>query len=149
MKKAHRAVAGLVAGGAILAAVPSVAASAQSTYQYVTVSNENGVIRINTQMPGQPLFGASVDTNTGQVCTGFSYQIPFCVTVPVSIGASIRDPFGGKPPVVVDADPSDGSVGVGTQLGDQPLLSVRFYPGTGTVCAGFSYQIPFCVPPSS
>ena len=46
--------------------------------------------------------------------------------------------------VTVDKDPSDGSIGVSTQLGNQPLLSAEYYT-RGELCAGFSYEIPFCV----
>ena len=59
---------------------------------------------------------------------------------PAAHGAS--DPIGGAV-VTVDADPSDGSVGVGTGLPGQPLLSARYQ--NGEVCTGFSYQMPFCV----
>ena len=31
-----------------------------------------------TGVPGQPLLGGSVDTNTGRACVGFSYQVPQC-----------------------------------------------------------------------
>jgi hypothetical protein len=140
MRKSRTALAGLVAGAAILSAAPS----AHASYQYVTVSNENGVVTVSTQLPHQPLVGMSYDTKTGRLCVGFSLQVPFCRTLPLD-AISVQDPFDGQPPVIVDADSSDGRIGVGTQLPGQPLLSVWYYPGTGTLCTGFSYQIPFCV----
>ncbi|MCA1823470.1 MAG: hypothetical protein LC640_04250 [Frankia sp.] len=48
-----------------------------------TVDVENSYVSVGTAMPGQPLFGAYVNGETGKACTGFSYQIPFCVQSPV------------------------------------------------------------------
>ena len=59
---------------------------------------------------------------------------------PAAHGAA--DPFGDDDPVVIDADGSDGSIGVYTGLPGQPLLGARVQ--NGTVCVGFSYQVPFC-----
>lgn len=36
-------------------------------------------------------------------------------------------------------------VGVGTSIPGQPLVAVYYYKQTGTLCAGFSYQVPQCV----
>lgn len=139
--KVRTVLAGVVAGIAALTAAPAGA----SAYEYVKVSEYNGTYYVNTSIPGQPLFGASVNPASGRVCIGFSYQVPFC-TIPVGELISIQDPFDGQPPVVVDADGSDGSVGVGTWFGPrQPLLGVRYNTVTGELCAGFSYQIPICV----
>lgn len=140
MPKARTALASLIAGAALLSTAPS----AGATFDYVTVTDENGVITVSTQLPGQPLLGASYYRNTGKVCVGFSYQIPFCRVLPVD-AIAFDDPFDGQPPVVVDADPSDGTVGVYTGVPGQPLLGVRVDLRTGEVCAGFSYQVPFCV----
>lgn len=38
---------------------------------------------VGTGIPGQPLFGARWDKATGEVCVGFSYQIPQCVGGPI------------------------------------------------------------------
>ena len=139
MLKTRIAAATLAAGAAFVSSAPAGAA-----YDYVKVTNENGVVTLTTQIPGQPLLGARVDTNTGEVCVGFSYQVPFCRTLPLD-AISFQDPFQGVPPVVVDADASDGSVGVYTQLPGQPLLGVRYETANARLCVGFSYQIPFCV----
>jgi hypothetical protein len=141
MLKSRTALAGLVAGAAFVSAAPS----AHASYQYVTVSNENGVVVVSTQLPGQPLLGVSYDTKTGRLCVGFSLEVPFCRTLPVD-AIGVQDPFDGQPPVIVDANSADdGRIGVGTQLPGQPLVSVWYYTATGRLCAGFSYQIPFCV----
>jgi hypothetical protein len=139
MPKIRLAVAGLVAAASVFSAAPAGAA-----YEYVTVTHENGVIGVSTQLPGQPLVGAFVDTKTGLVCVGFSYQVPFCRTLPLD-AISIQDPFDGQPPLVVDTDASDGSVGVYTQLPGQPLVGVRYETANARLCVGFSYQIPFCI----
>ena len=54
-----------------------------------------------------------------------------------------------KLPVQVYTRNDQHGVGVGTALGDQPLVGVWTYDGR--VCAGMSYQIPFCVqtPPTN
>ena len=44
--------------------------------------DENGA-GVGTGIPGQPLVGARWDRNTGEVCVGFSYQIPQCVGGPI------------------------------------------------------------------
>jgi hypothetical protein len=146
MIKARRAIAGVIAGAAILAALPFAANAASSPVE-VSVKNEGGVIRFGSRMGTQPLFGGHFDTNTGKGCVGFSYQVPQCVQVPLdAIDLSVSDPFGGQSPLIVDTDPSDdGRIGVGSQIGRQPLLSVWYYPATGRLCAGFSYQVPFCM----
>jgi hypothetical protein len=140
MLKSRTALAGIAAGAAIVSAAPS----AHAAYDYVKVSNENGVVSVTTQIPGQPLVGASYDTKTGRLCIGVSLQVPFCRTLPLD-AISVQDPFNGTPPVIVDTDSSDGVIGIGTQLPGQPLLSVWYYTQTGRLCAGFSQQIPLCV----
>jgi hypothetical protein len=137
MLKVRTALAGLVAGAAIVSAAPVVQAAPPSP---VTVSFENGVLSVGTQLPGQPLVGASVNTRTGRVCAGFSYQVPVC-TIAILDLISVEDPG----VVTVDADASDGRVGVSTQVPGQPLLSVGYYTADAKVCVGFSYQIPACV----
>ncbi|MDQ1713314.1 MAG: hypothetical protein QOE45_2764 [Frankiaceae bacterium] len=140
MLKSRIALAAIVAGAAVVSGAPSASAATD----YVKVSNDNGVISVTTELPGQPLVGASYDTKTGRVCIGVSLQVPFCRTLPLD-AISVQDPFDGQPPVVVDLNSSDGVVGVGTQLPGQPLLSVWYYTQTGRLCAGFSEQVPFCV----
>ena len=139
MIKARRAIAGIAAGAAILAAAPVAANATAKPYEYLTVSNEGGVVRVSTQMPGQPLLGASVDTNTGRACVGFSYQMPTCVNVGIGIATSAQTIL------TVDSDPSDGRVGVFTQLGGQPLVAITYNFFSGALCAGFSYQVPICI----
>jgi hypothetical protein len=71
----------LLVGLGAATAVPLIAAPTASAASVddVTVSNESGVVRVSTQLPGQPLVGASADSNTGEVCVGFSLQVPQCV----------------------------------------------------------------------
>jgi len=49
----------------------------------VTVRNDENGIGVGTGIPGQPLAGARYDYATGELCVGFSYQVPFCVRGPV------------------------------------------------------------------
>lgn len=77
MPRLRTALAGLVAGAAIVSTAPSAAA-----YEYVTVSTEDGVVSVSTQVPGQPLLSVSVDTRTGRVCVGWSYLPPHCQDLP-------------------------------------------------------------------
>jgi hypothetical protein len=137
MPNVRTVLTGTVAGVALFAA-PS-ALAAQSTGP-VSVSYENGVLSVGTTLPGQPLVGATVNTRTGRVCAGFSYQMPVCATLPLP-DISYQDPG----VVTVDSDASDGSVGVYTQIPGQPLLSVTYYTANSRVCAGFSKQVPVCV----
>ena len=57
--------------------------------------------------------------------------------VAVPVGAAVSSPV----TVVVRHD-SHG-VGVGTSFGHQPLVGAGTYDGN--VCAGFSYEVPFCI----
>ena len=144
MNKARKALAAVAAGAAAatIAFVPG-AQAASSSQQYVTVTNQNGVVRVGTSLPGQPLFGASIDTNTGTVCVGFSYQIPFCASAgigPISTTAAAQ-PL----PVYVDADDSDGVVGAGARIGTGSLFGVSYSKVTGQACAGVGMQRPTCV----
>lgn len=68
--------------GAAFATVPAQAAEPLSEYVRVRV-DDNGV-GVGTSLPGQPLFGARYDKNTGVVCVGFSYQVPQCVGGPIN-----------------------------------------------------------------
>lgn len=147
MTKARKAVACIVAGAAAaaLAFAPTAATSAADLGdlgEYVTVSNEGGVIHIGTGVPGQPLVGASVDTNTGNVCVGFSYQRPLCTFERSAIGATTSSAI--PSPVWVDADASDGSIGAGVRIGTGSIVAVRYYTTTGQLCAGIGMQRPFC-----
>ena len=128
---------GILAGVALVSAAPT--AGAAPTLP-VSVSFEDGVLRVHSGLPGQPLLNASVNTKTGKVCAGFSYQVPVCSIAVLDL-VSVSDPG----LVTIDTDASDGSVGVSTQIPGQPLLSVRYYTEDAKVCAGFSEQIPVCV----
>ena len=119
--------------------------AASSNQDVVTVTNQAGVVRIGTSIPGQPLLGASIDTNTSTVCVGFSYQIPTCATaggIAVGAAASVASP------VWVDAAASDGSIGAGVQLGTGGIAAVRYSTTTGQLCAGIGMQRPVCPPPA-
>jgi hypothetical protein len=47
----------------------------------VTIRNDENGVGVGTAIPGQPLFGARYTYATGELCVGFSYQVPFCVRV--------------------------------------------------------------------
>ena len=82
MLKVRTALAGVLAGVALGSAAPAAHAAQPLP---VRVSFEDGVLRVGSGVPGQPLLGASADTKTGRVCAGFSYQMPACVKVgPIS-----------------------------------------------------------------
>jgi hypothetical protein len=142
MTKGRRAVAAILVGvvAAAVAFGPGALAVAQPDLDVVTVTNEGGVVRVGTQIPGQPLLGTSVDTNTGQVCVGFSYQIPFCTT---AVDLGVRSAAIAVP-VWVDADASDGSIGAGVRIGTGSIVGVRYSTTTGQACVGVGMQRPFC-----
>ena len=85
MTKFRRTLAAVVVGAAATVAVSSMQVGANAVAQpsggVVSVSNEGGVVHVGSGVPGQPLLGASVDTNTGRACVGFSYQVPQCASV--------------------------------------------------------------------
>ncbi|HEX7168332.1 MAG TPA: hypothetical protein VF230_15235 [Acidimicrobiales bacterium] len=141
MTKTRRMLATLVAGAAaaVIAFAPAAATSADLD-DYVSVSNNGGIVHVGTGVPGQPLVGATVDTGTGRVCLGFSYQMPTCTTdLSFSVAAAAI-----PSPVWVDADPSDGSIGAGVRIGTGSIVAVRYYGTTGQLCVGIGMQRPFC-----
>ena len=151
MTKARRTVAGIVAGAAAaaIAFAPTAATSAADLddlgdlgKDYVTVSNDNGVIHIGTGVPGQPLVGASIDTNTGNICVGFSYQMPFCTFDRSALGATTTSAI--PSPVWVDADNSDGRVGAGVRIGTGSIAGVSYSSTTGQLCVGIGMAPPYC-----
>src|SRR5688500_3502871 len=146
MIKARRAIAGIAAGAvAFLAASSGIGGAATADLPVgVTASADGGVVRLGTSFDDQPLAGAWVDTNTGRACIGFSYQVPQCVELEFSI--TTPDAGATQTIVTIDKDASDGDVGVYTQIGRQPLVGIRYDIASGRICAGFSYQVPFCLP---
>jgi len=79
----------------------------------------------------------------GKVCVWFSEQVPQCVdanpvldTIPGTIDAG---------PVSVTVSTANNGVAVGTALGSQPLVGASV-SSSGTVCVGFSLQVPICIP---
>ncbi|HEV2891069.1 MAG TPA: hypothetical protein VGX28_11910 [Frankiaceae bacterium] len=66
--------------GALLAAAAftCVPAHAAQEIKYVSVENDDDGLSVGTGMPGQPLFGVRYSKTSGNVCFGFSYQVPFC-----------------------------------------------------------------------
>ena len=70
----------------LLAAASAVPAAAYEPIKIGEVVHyrvdENGV-GVGTGIPGQPLVGARWDRNTGEICAGFSYQVPQCVGGPI------------------------------------------------------------------
>ena len=80
------AIIGLAAAGFATVATPAYATAGPSpVYVKYTVDVENSFVGVGTGMPGQPLVGTYVDGQTGESCTGFSYQVPFCTQLPVVV----------------------------------------------------------------
>ncbi|HVE64225.1 MAG TPA: hypothetical protein VNB94_10530 [Mycobacteriales bacterium] len=81
------AVAGFVGfAGAPAASATTYAAPKPLTVTY-SVGDDN--VRVGTSLPGQPLVGAKADVSEAEVCVGFSYQIPFCLSDHVDPGELI------------------------------------------------------------
>ncbi|HEX8002764.1 MAG TPA: hypothetical protein VF519_08720 [Mycobacteriales bacterium] len=74
--------------GALLAAaafaVPAQATGGPDLGPYVTVYNNEYGAGVGTGIPHQPLFGAHLNKTTGELCVGFSYQVPQCVGGPIN-----------------------------------------------------------------
>ncbi|MCA1825055.1 MAG: hypothetical protein LC640_12540 [Frankia sp.] len=80
----HIAIVGLAAASFATIAAPAYATAGPGPVSVTyTVDPDNSFVAVGTAMPGQPLFGAYVNGETGKACTGFSYQMPFCVQSPV------------------------------------------------------------------
>ncbi|MDQ1712685.1 MAG: hypothetical protein QOE45_2135 [Frankiaceae bacterium] len=80
-----RVLCGLAVAAATFAAVP--AHASEAPVQVGVTANENGAgagASYGTNGHYQPLGGAFVNTSTGVVCFGLSYQVPQC-TPPVSV----------------------------------------------------------------
>ena len=77
-----RVLCGALLAAAAFASVPAQAAEylPKPTVNYHV--DENG-FGIGTGIPGQPLVGARYDRSTGELCAGFSYQVPQCVGGPI------------------------------------------------------------------
>ena len=138
----RRFVMAAVLGAAVVGtAIPSLASSVGSTSSPVgvTVSTHGGVF-VGTTIEGNP--GLDVAVANNEACVAFSLEVPHCVSY-----APIVDAFPGEysvGPAHVFVSTAGGGVGVGTELGSQPLVGVQ--AGNGEVCVGFSLEVPFCVP---
>jgi hypothetical protein len=125
-------------------AVPALATDALPVWVYHDVPNGRVGVGVGFS-PAHPIAHAGADIDDGQVCFGLSYQTSQCVILteaaPAQAGAKDAPP----PLVTLDYDASDGTVGFGTGVPGQPLLGARADLNSGTVCTGFSYQMPFCV----
>jgi len=75
-----RVLCGLVLAAAAFAAAP--AQAAPDLPVKVTVNEHE--ISVTSGVPGQPLLSVHVNRDTGEVCLGFSEQVPFCVGGPIS-----------------------------------------------------------------
>jgi hypothetical protein len=125
-------ITGIAAAAVAGAVAPSLAASAPSLPVGVHVDTSNGVA-VYTDVGNQPLLSASVDKNNGQICGGFSYEVPQCVAI-VSPNSRQKLPL---PPVVVQQD-DNGTV---VAVGDAGL----YFPKSGGVCPEFSTQSWQCI----
>ena len=65
---------GLVVAAAAFAATPAQAGPALP----VSVVREGNYVGVRSGIGGQPLVNGGVYTDSGEVCVGFSYQIPVC-----------------------------------------------------------------------
>jgi hypothetical protein len=74
--------------GALLAAaafaVP--AHAAQDPGISVTPHADEHGVGVGSTINHQPGFAAYYNTDTNTFCTGFSYEIPFCASVPIQVG---------------------------------------------------------------
>lgn len=81
-----RVVSALLLGAAAFTAVP--AQAADYSVQPIIWNDENRVgVGARYRLNGydyEPLGAAYLNKNTGEVCVGFSYQIPLCVGGPIS-----------------------------------------------------------------
>ena len=125
-------ISGLAAAAIAGAVLPSFATTGPSTPVGVRVDTSNGVA-VYTNIGNQPLLSASVDKNNGQICGGFSYEVPQCVAI-VSPNSRQKLPL---PPVVVQQD-DNGTV---IAVGDAGL----YFPKSGGICPEFSTQSWQCI----
>ena len=137
---------GLAAAGIVVAfAVPALAGPALPVFVYN--DPESGRVGVGAGTPAHPIAHAGADVPNRTVCAGLSYQTTQCVDLGDGAQGKAQDapPAPPKPTVTVDHDASDGSVGVYTAIPGQPLVGARYNTTNGELCAGFSYQVPFCL----
>jgi hypothetical protein len=74
-----RVLVALAIGGAALATAPAHASESPVQVQVTNDANQVGVgVLYGTNGHYLPLGGVFVNKNTGRVCFGLSYQVPFC-----------------------------------------------------------------------
>ena len=122
------AITGIAAAAIAGAVVPSFAATGGAQLPVgVHVDTSNGVA-VYTNIGNQPGLFASVDKNNGQICGGFSYEVPQCIDI-VSPNSRQKLPL---PPVVFRQD-DNGTV---IAVGDVGL----YFPKSGGICPEVSTQ---------
>ncbi len=74
--------------GALLAvaALTVPASAAQDPGISVTPHADQSGVGVSSTVNHQPFVGAYYRSSDNTVCAGMSYQIPFCVTVPLQVG---------------------------------------------------------------
>jgi hypothetical protein len=77
-----RVLCGLVVAGAAFVAVPAHATDPGTVG--VDVRNDDNSVGVFTTLFDQPGAGVYQNKHTGQVCVGFSYQVPQC-TEPINV----------------------------------------------------------------
>lgn len=126
-------ITGVAAAAIAGAIVPSFAATGGAQLPVGVHTDTSNGVAVYTNIGNQPLLYASVDKNNGQICGGFSYEVPQCVDI-VSPNSSRRLPL---PAVVVQQD-DNGTV---VAVGDAGL----YFPKSGGVCPEFSTQDWQCI----
>jgi hypothetical protein len=122
-----------VAVAAAGAVVPSFATTGPGSLPVGVHTDTRNGVAVYTNLGNQPLLSASVDKNTGEICGGFSDEVPQCVAI-VSPNSRQKLPL---PPVVVQQD-DNGTV---VAVGDAGL----YFPKSGGICPLVSTQDWQCI----
>jgi hypothetical protein len=127
------AISGLAAAAVAGAVVPSFATTGPGQLPVGVHTDTSHGVAVYTNIGNQPGLSASVDKNTGEICGGFSYEVPQCVSI-VSPNSRQKLPL---PAVVVQQD-DNGTV---IAVGDAGL----YFPKSGGICPEFSTQSWQCI----
>ena len=126
-------ITGVAAAAIAGAVIPSFAATGGAQLPVGVHTDTRNGVAVYTNIGNQPLLSASVDKNTGEICGGFSYEVPQCVAI-VSPNSRQKPPL---PAVVVRQD-DNGTV---IAVGDAGL----YFPKSGGICPEFSTQSWQCI----
>ena len=126
-------ISGVAAAAIAGAVIPSFASTGTSQLPVGVHTDTSNGVAVYTNIGNQPGLSASVNTTTGEICGGFSYEVPQCVAI-VRPNSRQKLPL---PPVVVRQD-ENGTV---IAVGDAGL----YFPKSGGVCPEFSTQSWQCI----